>query len=88
MRSIWFGAEERHRLCPTAEHPGTPVLHRGKFGTPDGLGILTPIEWKQPAEVPDAEFPLLLTTGRCMWHWHTGTMTRRSESLEREEPTD
>lgn len=82
-----LGAEGLHWPCPTTEHPGTPVLHKEKFGTPDGLGILTPIEWKPPAEVPDAEYPLLLTTGRCMWHWHTGTMTRRSESLEREEPT-
>ena len=73
--------------CPTPEHPGTPILHKEKFSHPDGLGIFTPIEWKPPAEVPDAEYPLILTTGRCLWQWHTGTMTRRSESLEREEPT-
>ncbi len=72
--------------CPTAEHPGTPILHKEKFSHPDGLGIFTPIEWKPPAEVPDAEYPLILTTGRCIWQWHTGSMTRRSESLEREEP--
>ena len=73
--------------CPTKEHPGTPILHKEKFTHPDGLGIFTPIEWKPPAEVPDAEYPLLLTTGRCIWHWHTGSMTRRSVDLEREEPT-
>jgi formate dehydrogenase major subunit len=37
--------------------------------------------------VPDKDYPLILTTGRCLWQWHTGTMTRRSENLEREEPT-
>jgi len=73
--------------CPTPEHPGTPILHKERFAHPDGLGIFTPIEFKPPAEVPDAEYPLILTTGRCIWQWHTGTMTRRSESLEREEPT-
>jgi formate dehydrogenase major subunit len=79
--------EALHWPCPTKEHPGTPILHKEKFSHPDGLGIFTPIEWKPPAEVPDKEYPLLLTTGRCIWHWHTGSMTRRSPSLEREEPT-
>jgi formate dehydrogenase alpha subunit len=79
--------EALHWPCPTAEHPGTPILHKEKFAHPDGLGVLTPIEWKPPAEVPDKEYPLILTTGRCIWQWHTGTMTRRSESLEREVPT-
>ncbi len=82
-----LGSEGLHWPCPTVDHPGTPILHKEKFATPDGLGIFTPIEFKPPAEVPDAEYPLILTTGRCLWHWHTGTMTRRSESLEREEPT-
>jgi len=79
--------EALHWPCPTKEHPGTPILHKEKFSHPDGLGIFTPIEWKPPAEVPDKEYPLLLTTGRCIWHWHTGSMTRRSVDLEREEPT-
>jgi formate dehydrogenase major subunit len=79
--------EALHWPCPTAEHPGTPILHKEKFAHPDGLGVLTPIEWKPPAEVPDKEYPLVLTTGRCIWQWHTGTMTRRSVDLEREVPT-
>jgi formate dehydrogenase major subunit len=79
--------EALHWPCPTKEHPGTPILHKEKFTHPDGLGIFTPIEFKYPAEVPDKDYPLILTTGRCIWQWHTGTMTRRSESLEREEPT-
>jgi len=76
-----------HWPCPTAEHPGTPILHREKFATPDGLGIFSPLEWKPPAEVPDEEYPYVLTTGRTLWQWHTGTMTRRSISLEQEAPT-
>jgi len=79
--------EALHWPCPTKEHPGTPILHKERFSHPDGLGIFTPIEWKPPAEVPDKEYPLLLTTGRCIWQWHTGSMTRRSVDLEREEPT-
>ncbi len=76
-----------HWPCPTAEHPGTPILHREKFAMPDGLGVFSAIEWKPPAEVPDAEYPYVLTTGRVIWQWHTGTMTRRSWSLEKEAPT-
>ncbi|WOF16205.1 formate dehydrogenase subunit alpha [Methanoplanus sp. FWC-SCC4] len=79
--------EALHWPCPEVDHPGTPILHTQKFGTPDGLGILTPLEWKAPAEVPDEEYPFVLTTGRCIWHWHTGTMTRHSETLDHEVPT-
>ena len=73
--------------CPDANHPGTAILHAEKFGTADGLGAFSPVDWKPPAEVPDSEYPLIFTTGRSIWHWHTGTMTRRSETLDREVPT-
>ncbi|MCT8338154.1 formate dehydrogenase subunit alpha [Methanoculleus sp. Afa-1] len=79
--------EALHWPCPTVEHPGTPILHKEKFSHPDGIGIFAPIEWKPPAEVPDAEYPFVLTTGRILWHWHTGTMTRRSATLDSEVPT-
>jgi formate dehydrogenase alpha subunit len=69
---------------PHAEHPGTPYLHKGKFSR--GLGHMTAVEFKEPAEAPDEEYPLLLTTGRIMFHFHTGSMTRRSEKLDREVP--
>jgi formate dehydrogenase alpha subunit len=69
---------------PTADHPGTPYLHKGKFSR--GLGRFHPIEFREAAELPDEEYPFLLTTGRIMFHWHTGTMTRRSEKLEQEVP--
>ncbi len=79
--------EALHWPCPTTEHPGTPILHKEKFSHPDGIGVFAPIEWKPPAEVPDAEYPFVLTTGRVLWHWHTGSMTRRSATLDAEVPT-
>jgi formate dehydrogenase alpha subunit len=71
--------------CPDKTHPGTPILHRERFSR--GLGRFSPTGYLAPAELPDAEFPLLLTTGRTYFHWHTGTMTRRSHLLDREERT-
>jgi len=69
---------------PTADHPGTPYLHKDRFSR--GLGRFTPVEFKEAKELPDEEYPLTLTTGRIMFHWHTGTMTRRTEKLHREVP--
>ncbi len=66
--------------CPDAEHRGTPYLHKGKFSR--GLGRFVPVEYKPPAELPDEEYPYLLTTGRMLTHYHTGTMTRRSSGLD------
>jgi formate dehydrogenase alpha subunit len=65
--------------CPSADHPGTKILHVGKFSR--GLGRFVPVEWKRPVEEPDGEYPYLFTTGRVLWHYHTGTQTRRSEGL-------
>ena len=65
--------------CPDVDHPGTPYLHRGKFAR--GRGLFVPAEYRPPAEQPDDEYPLLLTTGRILFHYHTGTMTRRSPIL-------
>jgi len=70
--------------CPTKDHPGTPILHVGKFVC--GLGKFTPLQYKPPAELPDKEFPLLLTTGRNLYHFHTGTMTRKVAGLNTIEP--
>jgi len=67
---------------PTPEHPGTPYLHKGRFSR--GLGHFTAVEFKEPAEAPDEEYPLTLTTGRIMFHYHTGSLTRRSEKLDQE----
>ncbi len=69
---------------PTADHPGTPYLHKGKFSR--GLGHFHALEFQEAAELPDEEYRFILTTGRLMFHWHTGTMTRRSEKLHQEVP--
>jgi len=65
--------------CPTEDHPGTPILHLGLFTR--GRGHFVPLQYKPSAELPDREYPLLLTTGRRLYHWHTGTMTRRVKGL-------
>jgi formate dehydrogenase alpha subunit len=65
--------------CPTADHPGTPILHRETFTR--GLGQFHPVEYQPAAEEVDAAYPVVLTTGRMLEHYHTGTMTRRSKGL-------
>lgn len=66
--------------CPAPDHPGTPYLHKDKFVR--GLGKFTPVEYVPPAEQPDEEYPLVLSTGRRHFHYHTGTMTQRTGALE------
>jgi len=66
--------------CPHKRHPGTKFLHHEQFAR--GLGKFTPVEYREPAELPDEEFPFILTTGRHMYHYHTGSMSRRSYGLE------
>lgn len=65
--------------CPTAEHPGTPILHIGKFTR--GKGNFIPAIHLDPSELPDEEYPIMLTTGRVIYHWHSGEMTRRVKEL-------
>lgn len=66
--------------CPSKEHPGTPFLHKdGKFTR--GKGLFHSIDYRPPAEVTDEAYPYLMTTGRVYAHYHTGTMTRNSASL-------
>jgi len=66
--------------CPDATHPGTPILHAEKFTR--GLGKFHAVEYKPPAEETDKEYPFVLTTGRLLYHYHTGTMTRHSMGLD------
>jgi formate dehydrogenase alpha subunit len=66
--------------CPNTSHPGTPVLHVGKFSRGQGQFVAT--EWQPPAEEPDADYPFVFTTGRVLYHYHTGSMTHRSAGLE------
>jgi formate dehydrogenase alpha subunit len=60
-------------------HPGTPILHVDQFSR--GLGRFVPAEHVPPAELPDDEYPLMLTTGRVIYHWHGAEMTRRARGL-------
>jgi len=68
--------------CWGREHPGTPFLHKYYFTR--GRGRFVPAEHKEPSELPDSDYPLLLMTGRIYHQYHTGSMTRRSERLSRE----
>jgi predicted molibdopterin-dependent oxidoreductase YjgC len=66
--------------CPSADHPGTPYLHKGKFSR--GLGHFVAVDHLPPDELPDEDYPYMLTTGRVLYHWHGGEMTRRAAGLD------
>ena len=66
--------------CPSTDHDGTSILFVDGF--PRGRGMFSPVAWKGPSELPDSEYPLVLTTGRVLYQYHTGTMTRRSKVIE------
>jgi len=66
--------------CTDPEHPGTPFLHEGRFAR--GRGKFHAVEFAPPAELPDEEYPFVLSTGRILQHFHTGTMSRRSAVLD------
>jgi formate dehydrogenase major subunit len=72
--------------CPTEDHPGTEVTFVEKFPTSDGLGHFQIAEYKPPLEVPDDTYPYIFTNGRVVFHFHTGTMTRRTKRLNNELP--
>lgn len=64
--------------CPTEEHPGTPYLHKGVF--PRGKGLMIPVEYEEPAELVCEDYPILLSTGRMLYHYNI--MTRHSKKLD------
>jgi assimilatory nitrate reductase catalytic subunit len=72
--------------CPDETHPGTPRLFTDRFPTPDGRARFFPVVQQGPAEVPDAEYPYYLTTGRSLTHYQSGAQTRRVRSLAAREP--
>lgn len=74
--------------CPTKEHPGTEFLWGETFKTDTGKGKFSPAEYLPPAETADAEYPFLLTTGKELYHLHTGAYTRESKPLSRLAPED
>ncbi len=63
--------------CPTPDHPGTRDLYVESF--PVGRGLMVPVQHRLGIEVPDKEFPLVYTTGRSLFHWHTGSLTRKTD---------
>jgi predicted molibdopterin-dependent oxidoreductase YjgC len=70
--------------CRTEEDPGTPTLHEGTFTC--GLGRFQAVEYRPPAESASTEYPTIMTTGRLLEHWHTGSMSRRATVLEKRIP--
>jgi formate dehydrogenase major subunit len=70
----------------TPESKGTAFLFNDSFPTADGRALFVPVEYVAPEELPNAEYPFIMNTGRQMYHWHTGTMTRRSTGLDSREP--
>lgn len=84
---IRYGRIEKSGIqwpCPRDSHPGTAILHTEKFAC--GLGKMAGINFIPPAELPDEEYPFILNTGRSLYHFHTGTMTRRSAGLDELRP--
>ncbi|MFZ5865203.1 MAG: molybdopterin oxidoreductase family protein [Thermodesulfobacteriota bacterium] len=87
-----FGGINHQRLeaggiqwpCPSPDHPGTAFLHQGKFTR--GRGLFHVIDYRPSEELPDSDYPFLLTTGRRYAHYHTRTMTGRCPSLHKEFP--
>jgi len=84
---ISYGRLENEGLqwpCPVDDHPGTPILHINTCVR--GRGRFIPLKYVPPGEAPDADYPLVLTTGRSLYHYHTGTMTRKISGLNIIEP--
>ncbi|MFH1487329.1 MAG: molybdopterin dinucleotide binding domain-containing protein, partial [Pseudomonadota bacterium] len=83
-----YGGIDHNRLnkgglqwpCWNRRHRGTPILHKGKFTR--GKGKFHVVKDSPPAELPSGQYPILLTTGRILEHWHTGSMSHRSRVLE------
>lgn len=78
--------EALHWPCPSVDDPCQPLMHKDKFAHPDGLGIFQALEHRGSVEVPDEEYPLLLTTTRVLFHYHAA-MTRRCKTLDNEVKT-
>ena len=72
--------------CPAPDHPGQDIVFSDRFPTQDGLGKFVPADVIPPDEMPDREYPFILSTGRQLEHWHTGAMTRRAYVLDQVNP--
>jgi len=80
-----FGIDGLQWPCQNPDHPGTPYLHKDRFTR--GRGKFHAVDYRDPAKMPDEEYPYFLTTGRMFAHFHTGTMTRVSPHLDVEQAT-
>lgn len=69
-------------LCPNEEHPGTPYLHKGGFSRVNDKGLFAQLTYRPSAEQTDTEFPLILSTDRSLYYYHSITMMRRVLGLE------
>ena len=67
--------------CPDRDHPGTPFLHAPAPALPGGRGRFFPVEYQPPIELPDEEYPLVLSTGRTLYHYNSATMTMREDGI-------
>ena len=72
--------------CDAADKPGNEIIFASSFPTQSGRARIVPADLLPPDELPDADYPLVLTTGRLLEHWHTGSMTRRASNLDSLEP--
>ncbi|WP_288901118.1 formate dehydrogenase subunit alpha [uncultured Sneathiella sp.] len=72
--------------CESPADPGQPLIFTENFPTANGLGKFVPASLISPDEIPDSDYPVVLTTGRLLEHWHTGSMTRRASVLDEIEP--
>src|SRR5208282_2197806 len=72
--------------CSAPDQPGAEIVFGDGFPTGSGRGKLVPVGLVSPAEEPDEQYPMVLTTGRQLEHWHTGAMTRRASVLDELEP--
>ncbi|WP_332697448.1 formate dehydrogenase subunit alpha [Halalkalibacter lacteus] len=72
--------------CPSEDHPGTPTMFKDKFGTEDGKANLAAVDWAEPGETPSKDYPHILTTGRVVFHYLSGTQTRRVDFLMQQCP--
>jgi formate dehydrogenase major subunit/formate dehydrogenase alpha subunit len=84
----WYGIrydriEENgmHWPCTDRDHPGTPYLHAPQPALPSGRGRFFPVEYQPPIEEPDSEYPLVLTTGRTLYHYNSANMTMREPGI-------
>lgn len=89
MAGMNYGRLDEQSLqwpCPTEDHPGTEYLFKESFSRENGKALFSAVPFVASDELPDKEYPFVLTTGRELFHYHTGTMTRRSKGLDKVAP--